>query len=248
MGTTLAALKEVIQSSLGAGARSVELTDGHLNRGITQALRLLGRHLPEKGFTVLPVTTTVQKYLLDKANIVGVQEVVFFNNAQRLIMYPYPDSSVDQYLLMGQLKEQQKTWGDMPEWEWLFDTDATDGDKEKCYILTHFTLDSFRDRLGRIPTHMAVTYNWHLSASDDKKVGLPRLKHDNVDWVERYATEVCRQILGDVRGKFGGIPGPNDGELLVNDGRDLVTRATQEIRLLEEDLRGRMRQLPPVFD
>ncbi len=248
MGTTIAELQGVIKSNLGIGGRAVELTTPDLDRGIKAALNRLAKELPETGYTTIPVTATIQKYLIDKPGIIGVTEVVFFNNGGRLILYPYPDAAVDHYLIMGEIRDQQKTYGDLPEWEWVKDTDPNDTDIEKTYVLIMFNNDSFLDRVGRIPTHIAVTYKWALVYSDDKKTGLPRLRADLQDWVERYSTAFCRRILGDIRGKFMGIPGPNDGEMLPIDAAGLIERATTEIKELEEELRGRRRQLPLMID
>ncbi len=241
-------LRTVIKTNLGAGGRVVELAQGDLDRGIAAALKKLGRYLPETGFCTIAVTPTVQKYVVAKPNIVGITDVTFFNPGSRVVLYPYPDAAVDNYLILGQMKDQEKLYNDLPEWEWLFDVDANDSYAEKCYVLVHFTSDSFLDRVGRIPTQIAIQYKWYIAPTDDLQTGLPRLKHDLHDWVEEYATEFCRVLLGDIRGKFAGIPGPTPGETLPIDAAGLIERGNARMAELMEEMRLRQRQLPLAFD
>lgn len=248
MGTTLAAMQTAITTRLGSTGRAVELTNGDFAMVIASALKVLARYHPMNHYIAMPISVGVSKYHLNVPNLLGVLDVTFYNNGGRFTAFPYPDAAIDQELILGEMKIQEKVYGSLPEWEFVFDTDAAAADVEKGYLLIYFNADSFVDRAGRIPTHMSVKYAWHIEASDDKKVGLPRLRYDWQEWVEKYATAEARRVLGTIRSKFKGLPGPGEGEVLGIDGDDLIARADQEVKDLIADIESRQRQLPILID
>lgn len=248
MGMTLKSFSDTIARRLGRSGRAVELEAEDYTQAISTALRRLAEVRPEYGYKVIPVSTTVGKYVIDVKNPLGVLECTFFNNGGKFAYYPYPDQSIDHMIIQGQLKEQELIFQDLPEWESFLDTDPADSDKEKLYIMLHFNSDSFVDRAGRIPTHIAVKYTWFIEASDDPKVGLPRLRNDLQAWTIDYATAQARLVLAEIRGKYEGIPGPGEGETLGIDGNRQWERATADIERLETELRSKARQLPMIFD
>lgn len=247
MGLTKQQLIDTITSRLGGSQRRLELKPTDFDSCIAAALKVLARYFPQHGFVVIPVSVYQQKYVVPAANCLGVLDVTFFNNGGRFTYYPYPDASVDHALIMGQMKEQEKTYGDLPEWDAMSETDPDDSDKEKVYVYVHFDSDSFLDRAGRIPTHISVKYAWHIEPSDDKKVGLPRIRYDWQEWVENYAIAEAKRTLGKARDKFKGIPGP-DGNPLPVDGADLIREGDQERAELVADIKLRQRQMPLIID
>ena len=55
-------------------------------------------------------------------------------------------------------------------------------------------------------------------------------------WIRRYALALCKEMLGQIRGKFGGnIPIPGDN-VTLNSG-DLLTQAKDEQDSLKEELK-----------
>ena len=54
-------------------------------------------------------------------------------------------------------------------------------------------------------------------------------------WIRRFALSLCKEILGQVRSKFGAIPIP--GESVNLNGGDLITQAKAEQEALREELK-----------
>jgi hypothetical protein len=54
-------------------------------------------------------------------------------------------------------------------------------------------------------------------------------------WVQEYAYAFCKMILGEARGKFSQIAGPQGGTSLNGDA--LKSEAKEEMQKLEEDLK-----------
>jgi hypothetical protein len=254
MGFTVKALTETIQRTLGRSGRRVELQPEDYLQAIKLTLDRWSMEYPQHGYTVMPTALTnsdgsgVGKYIVDAQNVDGVLDVTFFNNGGKYAYYPYPDQATDQYLVQGQLKEQELIFSDLPEWDAFMEPDPNDANKTKCWIYVHFTSDSFVDRAGRIPNYIAIKYAWHIEATDDPVVGLPRVRNDWKSWIERYATAQARLVMGEIRGKFNGIPGAAAGEVLGIDGDKQIARADAEVLKLEAELVGRARQLPMLID
>lgn len=247
MGTTKAKMKETILGELGLSGRAVELRDPDIDRAVTAALRKIAHAHPQLDYTSIPISVSVQKYLLNVPNIVGVRDVAFYNNGGRFTAYPYPDAAIDHRLIMSQMKVQEKEYGDWPAWDFNIEADGPSGSEtEKGYLYIYFNSDSFLDRAGRIPNYVSVEYLWALEYSDDKLKGLPRVRPDWQDWVDNYSIAIARRILGGIRNKFKGIPGP-DGQPMGIDGDALIEQGTREKKELEEDLQQRSRQLPPII-
>lgn len=248
MGTTFEKLKGEIESELGLSGRAVELRDPDYQRAIKAALQKLAKAHPQVDHTVLPITVSVQKYLVDVPNLLMVRDVTFFNNGGRMVFFPYPDPSVDHRLIMSEMKVMQKEYGTLPNWDFNIEATGTAGSEtEKGYLYIYFNSDSFIDRSGRLPNYVSIEYLWHLEPTNDKKKGLPRLRYDWEEWVTDYATARAKKILGGIRNKFKGIPGP-DGQLLGIDGDQLINDAKEEMKALEADLHERQRQLPVQID
>jgi hypothetical protein len=60
-------------------------------------------------------------------------------------------------------------------------------------------------------------------------------------WIRRYALALCKEILGQVRSKFGSIPIPNDSVTL--NGSDLISQAREEQQNLKTELKELLDQL-----
>jgi hypothetical protein len=54
------------------------------------------------------------------------------------------------------------------------------------------------------------------------------------EWVRRFATAKCKEMLSQVRGKFSTLPGAG-GSVSLN-ASDLMTQATEEIRICHEEI------------
>lgn len=60
-------------------------------------------------------------------------------------------------------------------------------------------------------------------------------------WIRRYALALCKEILGQVRSKFGTIPIPNDSVTL--NGPELISSAREEQQNLKTELKELLDQL-----
>lgn len=60
-------------------------------------------------------------------------------------------------------------------------------------------------------------------------------------WIRRYALALCKEILGQVRSKFGTIPIPNDSVTL--NGSELISNAREEQQNLKTELKELLDQL-----
>lgn len=54
------------------------------------------------------------------------------------------------------------------------------------------------------------------------------------NWIQRYALVLCKEILGEVRGKYSLLPGPSGGTQL--NGEELLERAAAEKNTLKDEL------------
>jgi len=65
-----------------------------------------------------------------------------------------------------------------------------------------------------------------------------------VGWIQRFATAVCKIILGQIRGKFAQLPSPQGGATL--NGPALIQEGTAEQEKLIQELLTEIEE-PPVF-
>jgi len=63
-------------------------------------------------------------------------------------------------------------------------------------------------------------------------------------WIKRFALACCKEILGQIRGKYQTLPGPGGGAQL--NGSDLIQQATQEKEKLMEELLSELEE-PPLI-
>jgi len=91
--------------------------------------------------------------------------------------------------------------------------------------------------------------------SDDESVNgvnnmntlpLGNLPYDNINaigkqWIRRYALAICKEMLGQVRSKFGGVPIPNDQVTLNGDA--LLAQAKEEQTALRDELKTTLSEL-----
>lgn len=243
---TLAHLKETVLTDLGFGGVDLEILDAHVKRAIDAAYKMVARSFPQRGNIVIPITKLTQKYVLTPPRLLGVLGVEFFNNGGRLEEAPYYTRWVDRMIELGDMEDTQRWFGDSPEWTFQSEIDGVGA--QVNYLYCYFTSSSFVDTFARIPNYAAVEFSWAIEASEDIAVGTTRTPLDLQQWVEDYAVARARCMLGDIRGKFGGIPGPNGDNILPIDAERQVANGREDQRRLETDLMDRRRQLPMIID
>jgi hypothetical protein len=244
---TVAELRRVIEMNLAKGQVDIELGNEHFARAVDAALKALARWFPMHGYQVLPVFPGGNKYKLTAQNVLGVLNVEFFIAGPRFEEAPYYTRWVDRSIELADMKDTQRVFGDTPEWHQMKEVNQTTGDEE-TWIYTSFTRSTFMDTFARLPSHICAMFAWCIEPTDDINVGVNRIAYDLRQWVEDYATAKARTILGDSRGKFGGVPGDTDGSVLPNDGDRQVQRGERDMARLMEDLNNRRRQAPILWD
>lgn len=245
---TLDKLRRTVQINLGYGAVNLELLTEHIDRGIESAYECLARYYPMHGWYAFSYNYSVQKYKIPVSNMVGVLNLEFGNSGSRLEEAPYYLRWVDRMIELGDMYDAQKWFNDAIEWEVLPEMNTADPPEEEWWVYIHTTQSTFIDTFARLPNFCSCQFAWYIEPSDDPNIGVGRTRVDMYQWVKAYATAATRVILGDIRGKFGGIPGPNEGEILQMDGASQVERAESRMEKLEEDISERRRQLPMIVD
>ena len=240
-------LYTTVAENLGHGQVQIELNQAHYKRSVDATMKAMARYYPQYGYQVLPIQKGGLKYKVNSRNCLGIKAASFFSSGPRFEEAPYYTRWVDRTMELADMKDTQRVFGDTPEWSWKYEFDQP-SQQQVVYFYCTVTASSFVDTFARIPDVAALWYAWGIEASDDPEVGIPAIPYDLRSWVEDYATARARMILGDVRGKFGGVPGASDGSVLPNDGGRQVERAEAKIAELEADLRGRYRQIPLMFD
>jgi hypothetical protein len=241
-----AAIREIVGSNLGMDRVDVELDTRHFDRGLDAALKLLERNLPQHGYQVIAIQPGGQKYPITVKNVIGVLGAEFFNGGLRLEEAPYYTRWFDRSLELADMHDTQRVFNDEPEWTTQTEVDPTTNEERLMfYVVT--TRSSFVDVFWRLPTFVCVKVTWGIESSDDLQVGVSRIPRDLRQWVEDYTTARCRIVMGDVRGKFAGVPGSDSGSVLPTDGTAQVQRGERDAARLEKDLVQRVRQLPITY-
>jgi hypothetical protein len=127
--------------------------------------------------------------------------------------------------------------------------------------LSHYSYELYNNNLRIYPIPEAfVPFMWVQFTVDqqpwteeaDRKTGkdginnMNTLPFDNIPykninaigkhWIRRYALALCKEMLGQIRGKFGGsIPIPGDNVTL--NSADLLSQAKEEQDYLKEELK-----------
>lgn len=244
---SLAKIQEIIGQNLGYGVIDVELNREHYARAIDAAFKILARWYPSHGYQVISAVPGGYKYQLTPKNILGVLDATFMNSGPRFEEAPYYVRWVDRSMELADMRDTQHVFGDQPDWHWQFEPDPITG-LQMAWLYTTFGRSSFVDTFARIPDIVCVQFAWAFEASDDPAVGVNAVPFDMRQWVEDYATARCRMILGDIRGKFGGVPGQGDNSVMPTDAGSQIQRAVDDMKRLEEDLKDRRRQAPLLID
>jgi len=128
--------------------------------------------------------------------------------------------------------------------------------------LSHFSYEIHNNKLKIYPipstdvnSHMWLTFTIRKDAweeDDDRSTGIKGINNmnslpfDNIpykninaigkQWIRRYALALTKEMLGQIRGKFGSIPIP--GETITLNASDLLSQSSNEQTALKEELKG----------
>jgi len=127
--------------------------------------------------------------------------------------------------------------------------------------LSHYSYELYNNKLrlyptpdGEFPSYMWVQFtveNDGWLEDSDRKYGasginnMNALPFDNIpfkninaigkQWIRRYALALSKEVLGQIRGKFGSIPIP--GESVTLNSTELLGQASTEQGALKEELK-----------
>ena len=141
------------------------------------------------------------------------------NGTKLLHLMPTPGSRV----IFGAGTGQQNITGSKV-WYWYYETNS-DEERQRC-------LNANKD-IVKLPSDVPVDV-----------VNFSELNTPSKQWVRDYFTAICKETLGRVRGKFGGVLGVTDAEVTM-DYESLLSEAKEDKTALMERLNNRLERLRP---
>lgn len=244
---TVVNVREEVRRTLGVSGVQVELSDDDILLVLRQALRKVNLHRPGRGVVKLQVSAGVKRYQLSPlpAGLKGVRRVSFLEE-------PTSSSPIDPFdprtympaptTLVGRLtpgdfaqehyyrEESRRVMSLDPvsRWQW-------EGDNFYIYI-----------DVPAGPAYMvSVEYVFHYVDQVGVVNGMDKIPDVDADWVLALCVARAKQILGRVRGKFGGIA-DDQGSVTEVDGSTLITEGKEEEAELLTAIKARRRPLLPV--
>jgi len=141
------------------------------------------------------------------------------NGTRLLHLLPTPGSRV----IFGAGTGQQNITGSKV-WYWYYETNS-DEERQRC-------LNANKD-IVKLPSDVPVDV-----------VNFSELNSPSKQWVRDYFTAICKETLGRVRGKFGGVLGVTDAEVTM-DYESLLSESKEDKTALMERLNERLERLRP---
>lgn len=257
---TIAELRADVRRRLGGSKLCVELIDSDIDSAITNALAQLTRYVPGESLAALTNASSTQKrYVVNQRLLVGVTDVYFMDPNQvhdEISDNPFLNVNLagyinisgseyigeaagsEVYLQLGYFEDLRRFLSSAPEWQGLWEYNPATNKREYAVYVDIPT--------GFVEYWVSYRYTWAYEGSDAQDRGLPSIPPTFEAWVRDYVRAEAREILGDVRNKFGGIP-QADGGVSETDGERQIERAREDKEKLLEDLTGRQRQIPAIY-
>jgi hypothetical protein len=222
-------LKNYVLAKLGYPAVLVELSESsHINTALTDALDIYNAFVGRENKLNVTMLSGQNRYILAEVGSRGVANVEFVRKTGTpLISDPlfgreYPRGQqldFDQYQLGISFWETlMRSTGMEPDWIWK-------PDERALYL--------------NIGQHEEVFAggDYYITVTHYENLPVEQIPSNHHWWVKRYVLAVCKEILGRIRGKFGGqVPQP--GGAVTLDGRELLEESKAEKEDLEEKVRG----------
>jgi len=251
-------LSEEVAIALGVSGVEVELTEQDIERALRTALRLYNRARPGRRKTAITLTTAQKKYLLDPTTdeFKGIQGVVSVETVRSRItdgIDPFDPLSVigpggihtgidtfaDYDQKLHYIEAARRVASSEFEWTFQWEPDPTDTNILKPYL--------YADVPATLPLFSSLLYTFHYTPNGAEITGLQNIPDGDMDWFVNYVTAFAKTILGRIRGKFKGIPGPDGSDLAV-DYDDLTTEGREDLKELTEEIKKRRRPLTPEIE
>ena len=242
---TLDYVTDEIGIRLGGTGVMVELTEKDILSCLSSAITLYNRFLPQRAKASINVNSTQKKYLVEHPNLLGIVDVSFVDKLREGISVdPFDPLS---YLGGAEMTRAGDTFGQLDfRLQYLEDSRRITGADPD------WTSDYERDEEGnpayylyvdiRRPMLCSYTFTWRVSCDDDPMTGLRWIPEGSIEWVLDYTLARAKIILSRIRGKFGGITGPDgsdqtiDAQELASEGREEETKLKEEIELWRRPL------------
>ena len=231
-----------IMLRLGATGVSVELTPAALEEAVRSALaryRQRSENAVEEGYIFLELQEGKQDYVLPK-DVVEVRDIyrrgLGLDNGGTSFD-PFSASFTNLYLSDIARQGGASTYEFFTQWQ------ETLGTLFGEHIMYTWKPTSKQLKLIRKIKDSETLLLWVYTQRSDED-----LISDiyGQDWILRYSTAMAKMILGEIRGKFSTIVGPQGGTTL--NGDKLKDEAKAEIELLEQEIVNYSDgQMPPGF-
>lgn len=253
MALTLQKIQQDILTTLGASSIEIELLDVDIDKAITDALEHFDARIPGLSVATLSnVSANTGRYVVSHRNLIDVIEVNTYPEHEFLSLgiggeplVLVQDGLSLSEIPVGRLTQIQmryiqlkKLLSDDIIWEGRWEYNATTKQREYAlYIDVPSTTSVYR---------CAYEFAWHHTADDNLETGVPTIANPHHwSWIEKYATAVCKEILGHIRDKFKGLPSVDGMDMQV-DGMDMVQEGLNEQVILEDELLSMQAQIPPL--
>lgn len=244
-------IKDHVKARLGYGAVEVELVDSHFNVLVQDALDDYNRLRPFRATAKLSVTESQKRYgPLDSlhSGFQGIVKVQFVpGNPGGRIKTPWNirepqleqaeyrtspgEAMPGDYLLdMVHAGMQSKVEGGDTEFKGQWEGDG------HYYLYVSVPNDNI---------DCSYTYVAHYNMLSDDPMNMLAIPDGDTKWFRDYVLAGAKATLASIRGKFEGIPGPDDAAQPVDWSR-LQQEAESTMEQLREELAQRRRPLPPI--
>lgn len=250
-------LRHYVNRRLGSSSLNVEIDDEDINIILEEALGLINRYVPRDRCVLLSAASSQKRYVINHRGLIGVKSVRFMNTSQLtgdISENPFLDTDLTSltsindtqnilssyHLGLAMAEDRRRLFSSDPVWDaaWEFN-ETTRLNEYALYI------DLPDDETAYKVTY---EYSYKYEISDDQEAGITTLTPDLESWLRKYVVAACRELLGDIRNKFGGIPLPDGaGSAGPIDGERQIERGREDMRSLEEDLKKMRKQLPPLI-
>jgi len=142
------------------------------------------------------------------------------NGTRLLHLIPTPGSRI----AFGGLGLNGQSINNSRVWYWYYET-TSDEERQRC-------LNANKDII-KLPSDVPIDI-----------VNFSELNTPSKQWVRDYFTALCKETLGRVRGKFGGVLGVTDAEVTM-DYESLLSESKEDKTALMERLNERLERLRP---
>jgi hypothetical protein len=170
------------------------------------------------------------------------------------ISLKYPKFNFDYLRRIAGAASAEVGLGDSAEYSGSFDIIAGEQDYDLQAIMESATGEEFTNKINgkkilvkdimyKTPHAMWRFYGYYggLNALPLGNIPYKNINSIGKQWIRRFALALCKETLGQVRSKFGGVPLP--GESLQMNGSDLISQAQTEQKELREELKTTLAEL-----